>query len=227
MRIFFITILIFFFSKALAHQPKLINYSPLINNPHKVTFPEISKAYYGKLKGEPHYYIIESETKFSFYAGITIPKVNDSYTWISIEVLDLNNNILFSGDGKNYQWKSWYEPYARDWYWLGPQIGTHNHKEFKSSLKIDAGTYLIRVFNENNVGSYSLAIGDKEFFGSNIFEKILTWSPILFYIGPYMDIVHWQKFDIIAYIPHLIFLLIIFIIYISIKKLFFGKKNSY
>ena len=42
-----------------AHQPKLINYSPSVDNPHEVIFPEISKAYYGKLSGEPHYYIIK------------------------------------------------------------------------------------------------------------------------------------------------------------------------
>ena len=37
---------------AFAHQPKLIKYSPTKENPHKVINPEISKAYYAKLKGE-------------------------------------------------------------------------------------------------------------------------------------------------------------------------------
>jgi len=40
--------LIFIFSKAFAHQPKLINYSPSLENPHEIIYPEISKAYYGK-----------------------------------------------------------------------------------------------------------------------------------------------------------------------------------
>ena len=220
MRFFFVAILILINFSCYAHQPKLINYSPSINNPHKVVLPEISKAYYGKLKGEPHYYKIESEIQFSFYAGISTPKVDDNYTWISIEVLDQNNNVIFSEDGKTYQWKAWYEPHARDWYWIGPQIGTHNNKEFKSSLKIDAGTYLIKVFNQDNTGHYSLAVGEKEFFGANIFEKILVWTPILFYIGPYMDIVHWQKFDVKAYIPHFILLLLFFIIRLIIRKIF-------
>ena len=43
-----------------AHQPKLINYSPLKDNLHMVTSPEISKAYYSKLTGTPHYYQINS-----------------------------------------------------------------------------------------------------------------------------------------------------------------------
>ena len=48
-------------TSVLAHQPKLINYSPSLNNPHQVVDPEISKAYYGKLSGEPHLYKIESD----------------------------------------------------------------------------------------------------------------------------------------------------------------------
>ena len=48
--------LILFSVKALAHQPKLIKYNPSKENPHEVIKPEISKAYYAKLNGEPHYY---------------------------------------------------------------------------------------------------------------------------------------------------------------------------
>ena len=40
-----------------------------------------------------------------------------------------------------------------------------------------------------------------------------------------MDVVHWKKFDIAAYIPHIVLIVLCFIIYISIKKLFFKKKN--
>ena len=46
----------------------------------------------------------------------------------------------------------------------------------------------IKVFNDDNLGHYSLAVGEAEFFGSNLWEQILTWTPILFYIGPYMDL---------------------------------------
>ena len=93
-------------TSAFAHQPKLIKYSPSSNKPHDVIDPEISKAYYGKLSGEPHYYKIKSDTEFSFYAGISIPKIDDNIKWISLEVLDENNNLIFSEDGKEYVWKS-------------------------------------------------------------------------------------------------------------------------
>ena len=215
------------FTYAFAHQPKLIKYSPTSKEPHDVVEPEVSKAYYGKLNGEPHYYKIESDVEFSFYAGITIPKIDDNVKWISLEVFDQNNNSIYYEDGKEYNWKAWYEPYARDWYWVGPQIGTHNDKEFKGSLKFESGTYIIKVFNEDNQGSYSLAVGDIEFFGANIIEKISIWTPILFYIGPYMDIFYWNKFDFKAYIPHIFLIILFYIIYFVIKKIFFKKKRYF
>ena len=210
-----------------AHQPKLINYSPTIGSPHKVFFPEISKAYYSKLTGQPHYYVINSEDDFLFYTSILSPKINEEPSRFSLEVLDGDQNIVYKVDGSNFEWTAWYEPYARDWYWKGPEIGVESGKEFQTSFTIDAGTYYIKVFNESNTGHYSLAVGEAEFFGSNLWEKILTWTPILLFIGPYMDIVHWQKFDIRAFIPHIALLVLIFIIYFLIKRIFFRKRRYF
>ena len=210
-----------------AHQPKLINYSPSFDNPHEVIYPEISKAYYSKLEGEPHYYKINSESDFLFYTGILSPKINENYKWLSLEVLDENKVVIYKAEGKDFVWKAWYEPYARDWYWKGPEIGTERNEEFKTSFTISAGTYYIKVFNEDNTGHYSLAVGEAEFFGSNLWEQILTWTPIILYIGPFMDIVHWQKFDIRAYIPHIVLLVILTIIYFLIRRIFFRKKIKF
>ena len=49
----------------------------------------------------------------------------------------------------------------------------------------------------------------------------------MFFIGPYMDIVHWQKFDIRAFIPHIAILVIFFVFYFIIKKIFFKKQRRY
>ena len=84
---------------------------------------------------------------------------------------------------------------------------------------------MIQIFNQNNTGHYSLAIGEAEFFGSNLWEQILTWTPIILYIGPFMDIVHWQKFDVRAYIPHIVLLVITFVFYFIIDKIFFKRKR--
>ena len=207
-----------------AHQPKLITYSPSQENPHKVISPEISKAYYGKLTGDPHFYLINSNSEFLFYAGILSPKVNNDYIWLSLDILDENNNIVFQADGSSFDWEPWYEPYARDWYWKGPEIGNETNSEFKTSFPLKKGIYYIKVYNENNYGNYSLAVGEAEFFGANLWEQILTWTPILLYIGPYMDIFHWNKFDIRAYIPHIVLLVLFFIIYFLINK-FFVKRS--
>ena len=221
-------ILLFFISfNVFAHQPKLVNYSPSKDNPYEVINPEISKAYYSKLTGEPHYYKIKSDKKFLFYTGILSPKISDTYQWLSLDVTDENNNIIYQADGSSFNWKAWYEPYARDYYWKGPEIGTATNTEFKTSFSLEAGTYLIKVYNDTNTGHYSLAIGEAEFFGANLWEQILTWAPILLYIGPYMDIVHWQKFDIRAYIPHIILLVLFFIIYFIINKIIFIRRKHF
>ena len=231
MRIIFIFILLLT-TNLFAHQPKLINYSPSVDNPHEVIFPEISKAYYGKLSGEPHYYIINSEKEFLFYTGILSPKIDDEYKWLSIAVYAINekNNkiLIFFADGQDFKWEAWYEPYARDWYWKGPEIGAEVNEDtgFKRSFNLSKGTYLIQIFNKDNVGHYSLAVGEAEFFGSNLWEQTLTWTPILFYIGPFMDIMHWQKFDVRAYIPHIALVVLIFLIYFIVKKVFFRKTKK-
>ena len=96
-----------------AHQPKLINYSRSVDNPHNVIFPEVSKAYYGKLNGEPHYYIINSDKEFLFYTGILSPKIDEENQWLSIAVYSIietpmnekNNKILkFFADGQDFKW---------------------------------------------------------------------------------------------------------------------------
>ena len=156
--------ILFLFSMPVhAHQPKLINYSPTIDSPHKVIFPEISKAYYSKLTGQPHYYVINSEDDFLFYTSILSPKINEEPSRFSLEVLDEDQNIVYKVDGLDFEWTAWYEPYARDWYWKGPEIGVESGKEFQTSFTIDAGTYYIKVFNESNTGHYSLAVGEAEF----------------------------------------------------------------
>ena len=165
MRAFFVFIIFFNFAVC-AHQPKLINYASSQDNPHEVFDPEISKAYYAKLTGQAHYYQINSEEDFLFYVGILSPKVSDTYKWLSIDVLDENNIVIYQANGSNFNWKAWYEPYARDWYWKGPEIGSNVNLDigFKRSFLLDAGTYLIKVYNDDNIGHYSLAVGEAEFF---------------------------------------------------------------
>ena len=95
-----------------------------------------------------------------FYTSILSPKIIEEPSRFSLEVLDGDQNIVYKVDGLDFEWTAWYEPYARDWYWKGPEIGVESGKEFQTSFTIDAGTYYIKVFNESNTGHYSLAVGE-------------------------------------------------------------------
>ena len=55
------------------------------------------------------------------YSVVNISEVVDSR--FSLEVLDGDQNIVYKVDGLDFEWTAWYEPYARDWYWKGPEIG--------------------------------------------------------------------------------------------------------
>ena len=218
---FFLIIFIFLSLNLSAHKPNLVKDSPSASKPHLVVNPEISKVYYGKLSGSAHYYKLDTDKKFLFYTGILTPKINKKNKWFSVDVFDENNNIIYEADGSNYEWKEWYEPYSKDWYWKGPEIGSNVNEDFKVSFTLEAGTYLIKVYNENNSGAYSLAIGEQEFFGIDLWEQIVTWVPIIFYINPYIEIFYWSKFDIRSYIPHISFIILLFFI----KKIFFKKRR--
>ena len=70
MKLFISLFLILISFKAFAHQPKLIKYNPTKENPHEVINPDISKAYYAKLNGAPHYYRLKIEKELLFYTSI-------------------------------------------------------------------------------------------------------------------------------------------------------------
>ena len=69
---------ILLFKSTEAHQPVLNSEkSNSVEEPYIIEEPEVSKAIFAELKGEPHYYRIGSNTKFKFYAGITTQKIDN------------------------------------------------------------------------------------------------------------------------------------------------------
>ena len=130
--------------------------------PYEVEEPEISKAIYSTLNGAPHYYRIQSDIDFDFYAGILAAKIGECALEqkFSFEVLDSEFHRIDLADGENFEWTPWYEEYGKQWYWNGPEIG----KNFLSDRVYKAGTYYIKVFNNTNTGQYIMAIGDIEKF---------------------------------------------------------------
>lgn len=158
-----------------AHQPVLNSEKSNSEEPYIIEEPEISKAIFAELKGEPHYYRIDSNTKFKFYAGITTPKIDNCPLTkkFSFDVLDSDFELIKKKDGEKFNWWAWYEKHGEKWYWIGPEIG----EKFKSNRDYNKGTYYIRVFNQNNTGQYVLAVGDIESFPISVIIKMLFTLP--------------------------------------------------
>jgi len=148
---------------ASAHQPRIAKDNPII-----VTSPEISKAYYGKLSGEPVTYIITSNKTFDLYVGVLVPDITGQKKDISVVILkEGKQNVVL--DGVNFEWRNFFEPFGHDTYWQGPEYKT----------QAGPGTYEIRVSSSNNDSKYSLAIGETEAFDLKESINALTLIPQL------------------------------------------------
>ena len=156
-------LMLLLFTHAYAHKPVLnknSTYPP--DAPYEIENPEISKAIYSTLSGNPHYYRIQSDVNFDFYAGILAAKIGECAleSKFSFEVLDSEFHRIDLADGEKFEWIPWYEEYGKQWYWNGPEIG----ENFLSDRVYKPGTYYIKVFNETNTGQYIMAVGDIEKF---------------------------------------------------------------
>lgn len=142
-------VLSIFLPTALAHQPRLVgDETELI-----VTLPEISKAYYGNLTGKPVIYHIEAKETFRLYVNILVPDIQGIEKDVSVKILK-DDTVISVLDADSQEWTYFYEPYAGDAYFQGPEYSqTH-----------DPGIYEIQVYSPDNYGKYVLAIGDREAF---------------------------------------------------------------
>jgi hypothetical protein len=157
-----------FFAPSLvwAHQPRITE-----SRLTEVPSPEISKAYYGKLTGEPDVYVIKAVQDFDLYVNVLVPDIAGQKKDVSAVVVK-NGNIaqpLAVLDGINFEWQKFYEPFGADTYWMGPEY----------QARAEAGTYEIRVWSSNNDSKYSLAIGEIEAFDGKEGLNALTIIPEL------------------------------------------------
>ncbi len=150
-----IIVLFLSISIAFAHQPRLDSANSNITNPIVVKNPEISQAFYGQLNGNPAYFKIQSNKSFRLYANILVPDIpGASNHLMSLQITDSSGKTIGLLDAKNSTWTSYFEEFGGDYYLKGPEF---NHT-------VPAGSYFIKIFNSNNQGRYSLAIGDIESF---------------------------------------------------------------
>lgn len=136
---------------AFAHQPRLPETAVV-----DVVDPEISKAYYAKLEGEPHVYRIAATEPFALYVNLLVPDVPGAKKDVSAAVLkdgDLDHPLVVLG-GPEGLWEPYHEEFGGDDYFQG--------EEFRQ--QVPEGAYEIRVWSSNNDNAYSLAIGEIEAF---------------------------------------------------------------
>lgn len=149
-----------------AHQPRITE-----SRLTQVLSPEVSKAYYGKLTGEPDVYVIQASEPFDLYVNVLVPDIAGQKKDVSAVVIKDGNTDkpLAVLNGITFEWKKFYEPFGADSYWMGP--------EYKA--RAEAGTYEIRVQSTNNDSKYSLAIGQVEAFDGKEGLNALTIIPEL------------------------------------------------
>ncbi len=162
----FLFALILLPSVAFAHQPRLTE-----SRLTQVTEPEISKAYYGKLTGQPDVYRIQAAEPFDLYVNALVPAIEGQEKDISVVVVNRDNEgePLVVLEGAEAEWKRFYEPFGADTYWMGPEY----------RARAEAGAYEIRVSSKNNDSKYSLAIGEVEAFSAKEGLKAITVIPEL------------------------------------------------
>ena len=136
---------------ASAHQPRLVT-----GTETTVTEPEISKAYYGQLMGQPHTFRITAQQPFDLYVNILVPDRADQKKDVTATVTkigDATTLALLNGTAAS-PWKRMWEAFGRDWYWQGEEY----------TQRATPGVYVVQVTSAQNDSRYSLAIGEVEHF---------------------------------------------------------------
>jgi len=151
---------------AFAHQPRIVEGTRIL-----VPDPEVSKAYYGQLRGQPHIYRIEAAEPFALYVNVLVPDIPGQRKDISATITRTGDQIetLTALAADASAWKRYWEEFGRDWYWMGPEY----------RRQVAAGVYEIQVRSPGNAGKYALAIGEREAFDYQEGMNALRLIPVL------------------------------------------------
>lgn len=169
---------------AWAHEPRYIQDDQLV----VIKNPDVSQAFYGELKGQDAYYLIDLKKEQELYFQILVPDlpgIKKDKT-VSVEYLpDFGSKTVdfLKLDPAAAAWPSFYEEYAGDNYLEGPA----------GKKSGQAGYYVIKVASLDNAGKYVLVVGQKEEFPAGEAVKALITIPQLktrFFNKPI-----WQSFE--------------------------------
>jgi len=150
-----------------AHQPRFPGPGVTI-----VSDPDVSQAWYGRLNGEPAEYWVDVHDSLLLYVSVLaprIPRVTKDYTVVVSTEWNGVGEEVFELDGPNSTWTDFFEPFAGDHYWQGPE----------KRLKVGPGTYKVVVSDPGNEGKYVLAIGERESFPPGEIARLVGQMPKL------------------------------------------------
>lgn len=209
--------------KAFAHQPRIVS-----GNLVEINNPEVSQAFYGELKGTSTEFEIKSDKNFNLYVGLLVPDIKNVKKDISAEIYRLKDDgkeILASLDGSKFKWTPFYEEFAKDNYFWGPEFNATS-SEKGVDLKgqpVPAGDYIISVYSPTNSGKYSLVTGYEETFPIKEIINALFVIPILkinFFNYPIKELI------VSPYIYGPIIFLVIFVLMIRFIFKLITKRNQ-
>ncbi len=152
----------------LAHQPRLVGDTPLI----EVANPEISQAFYARLTGRPQTYRIASSGPLHLYLNILVPdlpRIDTDYRAVVYRSTESPENVIGVLEGRDFEWKPFFEPFGGDHYLLGPEF----------ERDVAAGTYIVVVSSPDKTGRYALAVGKEESFPAGEIIRTIVVLPRL------------------------------------------------
>ncbi len=151
-----------------------------------VSNPEMSQMFYGELKGTKNVYEVKSDIPFDLYIGLMVPDIEGARKDFFAEIYQQENYSNTDGtvlqkkttiallDGMTFGWANYYDPILGDNYFRGPEFRNADVQNVQG-VHMEAGTYLVQVFNPDNEGKYVLTLGTKEKISSaSILETIKT-----------------------------------------------------
>jgi hypothetical protein len=147
-----------------AHQPHLVTETGVT----RVDKPEVSKAFYAELSGEPAVYEITNLDSFELYVNILVPDEVGIPTDLSVTVTRGTDTVAVL-EGPAHKWTRFYEPFGGDSYLVGPDL----------RLRTGPGTYVATVSRPGNKGRYVLAVGEREAFSLGDMVRTIGLMPRL------------------------------------------------
>ncbi|MBW2995286.1 hypothetical protein KY312_02955 [Candidatus Woesearchaeota archaeon] len=199
-------------ASVLAHQPRITSDDITI-----IENPEISQAFYAELEGGPHTYEINSDENFSLYVGILVPAIEGIEKDVSAQIT-LDSRPYHYLNASQSEWLEFYEEFAGDLYYSGPELGANEPLEAPKGISAAAGQYLITVSSPDNLGKYVLVVGEKEEFPlSEMLNSVISLPKIKRFFNKSPFTAYFNRIGLFLLVP-LLFVLILIGVVVYLKK---------